>query len=201
MIRKKTLYLSLNTIYMKLSEAIETNKNAILLRSGILFDVFNPNMENVNIQDIAHALSNICRYGGHSPKFYSVAQHSVLCSYQEGTPTEQLEFLMHDSSEAYLADVPSPIKKNLPNYIKIEESLLEVIFFKFSLNYPLSDKVKQVDSELLSYEFKNFFEIPNKDFQFWSPEDSKARFLERFNELYQLVIDSLDGNPECGDLN
>ncbi|GIV43995.1 MAG: hypothetical protein KatS3mg035_1118 [Bacteroidia bacterium] len=55
---------------MKLEEATRINPNAILIHSGILFDVFNPKIEDIDINDIAHALSNICRYGGHSPKFY-----------------------------------------------------------------------------------------------------------------------------------
>lgn len=168
---------------MKLADAFKINPNAILIHSGILFDVFNPKKEDVNIIDIAHALSHICRYGGHCPKYYSVAQHSVLCSLHSGTPKEQMEFLMHDSSEAYLMDLPRPIKRNMPNYVIIEESLLEVIFDKYNLSYPLSKRIHEVDNLLLHFEYDNFYTNPNPNFEFWTPEEAKAKFLARYNEL------------------
>lgn len=174
---------------MKLHEAAKINPNAILIRSGILFDVFNPKAEDIRIEDIAHALSNLCRYGGHSPKFYSVGQHSVLCSLQPGSYQEQLEFLLHDASEAYLVDLPRPIKKNMPDYVRIENNLLQVIFEHFNLNFPLSDLVHKVDNEMLHYEYDNFYDSssPNSSFIFWSPEESKAKFLSRFYELTRLI--------------
>ena len=118
---------------MKLKEAVKINPNAILIHSGILFDVFKPNEEDIRIDDIAHSLSNICRYGGHSPKFYSVAQHCVICSYKEGSIKEKIEFLLHDASEAYLADMPRPVKRNMQNYVEMEDNLLGLIFKKFNL--------------------------------------------------------------------
>lgn len=170
---------------MKLQDAARINPNAMLVHSGILFDVFNPNPEDIRIIDISHALSNICRYGGHSPKFYSVAQHCVLCSLQIGTPKEQMEFLMHDASEAYLADMPRPIKRNLPEYIRVEDALLEVIFKHFGLTFPLTDKVHQVDDAMLQFEYKSFYddEESNPNFVFWTPEEAKAKFLARYEEL------------------
>ena len=168
---------------MKLKEAIKINPNAILVHSGTLFDVFNPSMEDIKIEDIAHSLSNICRYGGHSPKFYSVAQHCVICSHKEGTISEKLEFLLHDASEAYLADMPRPIKRNMKNYMEMEDSLLELIFKKFQLNFPLSDRVHEVDDVVLAYEYRSFFEIKDENFEFWSPEYSKKMFLDRYYEL------------------
>ena len=94
----------------------------------------NPKTENIRVLDIAHALSNICRYGGHCTRFYSVAQHSVFCSKQLGTPLEQMEFLMHDASEAYLIDLPRLIKRGMPMYREIEDNLLYVIFKHFGFN-------------------------------------------------------------------
>jgi hypothetical protein len=175
---------------MKLADAFKTNPNAILIHSGILFDVFNPKAEDVKVIDIAHALSNLCRYGGHCPKFYSVAQHSVLCSFQPGTPQEQMEFLMHDASEAYLIDLPRPIKRNMPNYVAIEEPLLKLIFERYKLNYPLSERVHEVDSLLLHFEYDNFYTNYNPSFECWAPEDAKMKFLARFNELQILISQS-----------
>ena len=76
---------------------------------------------------MAHALSNMCRYGGHCPVFYSVAQHSVRCSEkceeEGGSLIEQLECLLHDTPEYVLVDLPKPIKKNIPQYNEIENKL------------------------------------------------------------------------------
>lgn len=168
---------------MKLTDAYKTNPNAILIHSGILFDVFNPKAEDIRIIDIAHALSNLCRYGGHCPKFYSVGQHSVLCSLQPGTPQEQMEALMHDASEAYLIDLPRPIKRSMPNYIAIEEPLLKLIFEHFKLTYPLTEKVHEIDTLLLHFEYDSFYTNPNPNFEFWTPEEAKAKFLARYHEL------------------
>ncbi len=167
---------------MKLEE-VSKSPNAILIHSGIVFDVFEPKAENIKLIDIAHALSNICRYGGHSPSFYSVAQHSVLCSEQPGTPQEQLEFLMHDASEAFLVDLPRPIKSKMPDYRRIEDNLLALIFDKFELTFPLSDRVHEVDDYLLRFEYNEFFTNPNKDFKFWSPVEAKENFIKRYEIL------------------
>jgi len=168
---------------MKLADAFKTNPNAILIHSGILFDVFNPREEDIKIIDIAHALSNLCRYGGHSPKFYSVAQHSVLCSLQAGTPQEQMECLMHDASEAYLIDLPRPIKRNIPQYVQIEDALLKVICEHFKLTFPLSERVHEVDNFILHFEYERFYDVIDENFSYWTPEYAKASFLARYHEL------------------
>ena len=169
---------------MKLSIAKKLNPHAILLHSGVLFDVFNPNLEDINIEDGAHGLSLLCRYGGHSPKFYSVAQHSVLCSLEKGTPKEQMEFLLHDLTEGFgMVDLPSPVKRQIPEYVRIENNLQKIICQRFDLSYPLSKKTHEVDRKMLEFEYKSFFEKPNDLFDFWSPEKSKEKFLARFSEL------------------
>lgn len=168
---------------MTLLEAKKTNPNAILIHSGILFDVFNPKIEDINIIDGAHGLSNLCRFGGHAPKFYSVAQHSVLCSLAYGTPQEQMECLLHDLTEFVLIDLPSPIKRQIPEYVRIEENLQKIICERFNLTYPLSENTHNVDKKILEFEYNSFFEEPNESFEFWTPEQAKERFLQRFNEL------------------
>lgn len=85
-------------------------KPSICTASGIEFDPFDPRVENVRIDDIAHALANTCRFGGHTREFYSVAQHSILVS-QYLPRNLALYGLLHDAGEAYLLDVPSPIKQ------------------------------------------------------------------------------------------
>lgn len=91
--------------------------------TGRKFYSLDPTPEMVSIIDIAHALSNQCRYSGHSEKFYSTAQHCcILASYVEnvmkGTALDCLQILMHDAAEAYLADMPRPIKQHMPEFRK-----------------------------------------------------------------------------------
>ena len=86
--------------------------------TGIMFDPLNPDPELVNITDIAHALSLLCRANGHFRNFYSVAQHSINCmeeAKERGYSRKvQLACLLHDASEAYLSDVTRPIKQEIP---------------------------------------------------------------------------------------
>ena len=101
-------------------------KTWIQTHSGIAFDLLKPTPDMIVIDDIAHALSNLCRFTGHS-KFYSVAQHSRLASFMV---SEQfaLQALMHDASEAYLTDISAPLKA-LPcmaEYKKLEAKLEEL---------------------------------------------------------------------------
>jgi hypothetical protein len=71
----------------------------------------------------------------------------------------------------------------MPNYVAIEEPLLEMIFGLYKLTYPLTDRVHEVDRILLHFEYDNFYTNPNPNFEFWSPKEAKAMFLARFNEL------------------
>lgn len=100
---------------------------------GRQFWPFAPRVEDVSIVDIAHALSNIPRFGGHTRRFYSVAQHSLAVSHACEQRAAALG-LLHDASEAYLLDIPSPIKQHLPDYQRAEERLQVVIHQAFGLD-------------------------------------------------------------------
>lgn len=128
-------------------------KDCIRTYSGIYVNVFEPTIEMICIEDIAHALSSQCRFGGHLPRFYSVAQHSLYCSYSMPVPELKLCTLLHDASEAYLMDIPRPIKLRLANYKEIEDGLMKLIAEKFGFEYPLPEEVKKVDNEMLEYEW------------------------------------------------
>ncbi len=100
--------------------------------SGRRFDYINPDIYSIRISDIAHALSNECRYAGHCPQFYSVAQHSILTSMIV-PPALALEALLHDAAEAYCKDIPSPLKRLLPDYQIIEGRVDALIRSNFGL--------------------------------------------------------------------
>ena len=133
--------------------------------TGEDFTPLTPNIDQIKIEDIAHALSLMCRANGHIKRFYSIAQHSINCANEakaRGLNIKlQLACLIHDGSEAYLSDITKPVKKHLPQYIDIEKVLQELIFIKF-LGVALSDnermQVERIDEDILIFEFHNLME-------------------------------------------
>jgi 5'-deoxynucleotidase YfbR-like HD superfamily hydrolase len=131
--------------------------------SGIQFYPLSPNVDRIVVVDIAHALSNLCRFGGHTGWFYSFAQHSVLVS-QACPPSLALEGLLHDASEAYLLDLPSPIKRlavSLP-YRLAEHALSEAIAERFDLRFPFDEKVLVADLRVLATEVRDCMQFMPK---------------------------------------
>ena len=163
--------------------------------TGKLFDPTNPNIDGIDIVDIAHALSLLCRGNGHVKHFYSVGQHSISC-YREAKARNyskkvQLACLFHDGSEAYLSDITRPVKPKLPEYLIIEDKLQNIIWQKF-IKEPLSEKdLKQVfaiDDDILSYEFEHLMPkqisdnyknlLTKPDLSFVNPALVKKEFLD-----------------------
>jgi 5'-deoxynucleotidase YfbR-like HD superfamily hydrolase len=103
-----------------------------------------PRVEDIWIDDIAHSLANLCRFGGHCRQFYSVAQHSVLVSRL--VPLH-LAFvgLMHDATEAYVGDMVRPLKYSLPQFLEIEDAIWRLIARRFDLPLHLPAEVKEAD--------------------------------------------------------
>lgn len=170
-----------------------------------MFDPLRPNVELIDIKDIAHALSMLCRANGHFVRFYSVGQHCVNCmreaaarGYSSGI---QLACLLHDASEAYLSDVTRPVKQELPRYKEIEEPLQEVIWNKW-LDEPLTEEDRKlvfgVDDDILAHEFMALMgtklveptpEIMSKPvFEFTGFVQCEQEFLQLFHHL------TADGN-------
>lgn len=124
--------------------------------SGHPISLLAPKHEHISILDIAHALSNICRYSGHC-QFYSVAEHSILVARAlqnagcDKTVVQQ--GLMHDAAEAYLGDVTSPLKSKLHNYRKIESKLRKTIFRRFNIPVDIPQIVWDYDHKLLHSEY------------------------------------------------
>ena len=129
--------------------------DSILTYSGHYLDVFNPDPACICIEDIAHALAQIPRFGGHLIRPLSVAEHCMNVAYK--VPVQLgLDALLHDASEAYLMDIPSPIKRRLPDYKKLEENLTKVINAKFGIAYPKPIEIKAADKVCLEEEHERY---------------------------------------------
>ena len=122
----------------------------ILTHSGKVYDYLKPD-ENIDIEDIASALSRICRFTGHSRSFYSVATHSVLVSYLV-PPSLAFEALMHDAHEAYIGDVNAPLKSLLPDYRDIEADVESCVRRHFGLPGTMHPLVKKADRRACTIE-------------------------------------------------
>lgn len=135
--------------------------DAIFTHSGIFIRPLDPNPDAIRIEDIAHALSNQCRWTGHTSRFYSVAEHCVGVSRLAAMQAHEwgLSALLHDASEAYLADLARPIKK-APGlgeiYLEVEARLEDAVAARFNTFVdPLSYReIKEADEMMLWAEAK-----------------------------------------------
>lgn len=124
--------------------------------TGQKFWPLDPRAEEVHLEDIAHALSRICRFNGHVRSHYSVAQHAVIVSH---LVPQYLAFeaLHHDDAEAYLADLVRPVKKHIRQYIKHERALEKVISKRFRFKYPLPAVIHDIDTRIVADEAESLF--------------------------------------------
>lgn len=158
-------------------------KDHVRTRSGQYVNLLDPDPKTLLIEDIAHALAHTPRFGGHLVTFYSVAQHSFLGSL-ELEHKLAFDFLMHDASEAYLVDIPSPLKAHLPEYKKIEHNMMVVLSKKFGFRYPLDPMIKLVDRHMLQREWDSLMiEDAVEPINPTAPSIIKIQFLNRFKKL------------------
>lgn len=125
----------------------------ITTRSGRQIDVFQIKPDDIDIFDIAYSLSNLCRFGGHTDGFYSVAQHSVRVALYLPLRSRFVG-LMHDATECYLCDLPRPIKQRLPAYKVIEEYVWQAVAKRFDLPAIIPEDVHRADNIALVTEYK-----------------------------------------------
>lgn len=186
--------------------------------TGLVFDPIAPTVDMIVIEDIAHALSNLCRFAGHTRWHYSVAEHSERASraildpfvvsrwegreslpLPDGITSEAMAraALLHDAAEAYLVDIPSPIKRHLTGYKELEARVEGVICERFGvpvalLHHPL---VKYIDQVMLATEKRDLFLPPRRSWeQLPDPHrhvilpraafSAKTAFLSRFRDLF-----------------
>lgn len=166
------------------------NRPRVQTRSGHYFDPQNASVSKIEIVDIAHSLSNICRYNGHCKRFYSVAEHAVL-TYEIARklwPNDldvQWAALLHDASEAYVGDVTSPLKAQLPKYREIEDSIQDQIATEFNIVWSkhVKEAVHKVDVEALATEAPMLF----KDVSSWGALDGVDKHTELLRDKFPLT--------------
>lgn len=186
-------------------------RTAVQTFTGKWVDVGNPQVAAIDPVDIAHALSQICRFNGHTRYPYSVAQHSVLVSRavrdalvletDEERRAASLAALLHDAHEAYVMDVPTPIKRLLPGYAAIEAGMLSAVARRFGLDP--SDEVRyliaRADRKMLATEVRDLMPTGSagqyhersrmvEPFPWhidpWEPREAEKAFLSLFRSLY-----------------
>ena len=182
----------------------------ITTASGRRMDFVNPDPDQVDELDIAIALGRAARFAGHTSRFYSVAEHCVNVSLVcEKRGEDPLWGLLHDAAEAYMCDLPGPLKRLLPGYSEIEHRVLRVIALKFKvgINSPFFGTVpigvKQVDMELLCVEGKLLTrgdwpsiekselsddEIKIIGLHCFKPDQAASLWIERLNLLQLLAV-------------
>jgi hypothetical protein len=167
--------------------------------SGKKLFFLDPKPEQIDIRDIALALSRVHRFNGHTTKPLTVAEH-CWAGARYIQSEYKLSFLLHDAAEAYLCDIPSPIKQYMPEYKKLEKKLMDTIAAKYSCNFE-SDMVKYYDLTLLSNEAYHLTASQGNDWEVWKqvkrpiittefkplclePEVARRVFLDLFYDLH-----------------
>lgn len=168
----------------------------IITYSGNLFNPLEPKKCVINIEDIAHALSNMCRFSGHTKQFYSVAQHSVLVSNYVN-PVNSFAALLHDASEAYIVDIPTPYKMTsmFSEYRNVEKVLMDEIYHRFHIENFDQDDINSADHRVFAAEVRDLMQYSAYDD--WNiksqpvkevivpllPHEAEQLFINRFIKL------------------
>lgn len=153
--------------------------------TGKLIDFSNVRPEDIDIRDIAHGLAHITRFGGQAQNHITVAEHSLAVA-SIVPDVHKFSALMHDAAEAYLGDIPKPLKNLLPDYTRIEKYLMKIIAGKFGFEYPVPPIVKDADMQAIRREWQENV-LSSRDRSI-IPEDIAVReeFLLKFRE-YDLL--------------
>lgn len=153
-----------------------------------------PNPADIEIRDIAHSLAMQCRYAGHCRRFYSVAEHSVLLAdWMLGVaPEHALWALLHDASEAYMVDVPRPLKHSMPDYLAAERQVMRAVCRRFQLPDAMPVLVHEADQDIIADELVNMEHMPWHDkhdnplgvkLRYWGPSIAETEFLNMYDTL------------------
>lgn len=178
---------------------VKTNDGRLNCYSGKVVNLLDPQPDQIDILDIALALSRQARFNGMTSHYYSVAQHSVLAAQLGKDHGCALELLLHDAAEAYTGDIVKPLKNLLePNISKIEKSIEAVIQSKFGVDFiKHKAKIKEIDGYLLEVEHRilqtndNSMELylysemasGRTNAMYWTPDQAERLFIQVFNKL------------------
>jgi len=174
--------------------------NTIKVAAGHDVNLANPDPGSIEIRSIAAALSKICRFGGHCPRFYSVAEHCIHATElaaADGVGINPLAAIfLHDAAEAYIGDMVKPLKCMVPEFCVIEAAIERAFGVSFS-HYSAS--IKKYDRAMLKAEklsmwpddcekWSGFGDIENREvrFHFWSPHEAEMQFLAMARTLQLL---------------
>lgn len=166
----------------------------IHLYTGKLFNLLRPRPRDVDIESIAHSLSQITRWTGQCPEPFSVGQHCCMCA--DLAPQEhKLAALMHDAHESLTNDCARPLKALLPRYQEIAGKIERMLAVKYRLPYPEPGLIKEIDLRMQATEGRQFF--PKGDWshypvapfditiKVWPHKRAEREFLRRFHRLYR----------------
>lgn len=176
--------------------------NSIRLRSGAYFDFLNPRWQEIQLADIAGALSKICRFGGQIDVFYSVAEHSIMCANQafdDGNHPDCIRAVfLHDAAEAFVGDVVRPLKLMLPEFAMLERRVEQAIERRFGVDfskYKLS--IREIDNAMLLAERRAMFSPDDvewfgekstrkldRSFRLFGPAEAERAFLECAKQFF-----------------
>lgn len=194
---RRELYAALNRDLGRADHSFGRSGDWLQTFTGRQFFPMDPRPDEVFIEDIAHSLSMQCRYAGHCLRFYSVAEHSVLLTRyfrQKGAPlTTQLWALLHDASEAYLVDVPRPVKPYLEGYRQAEAAVMRAICERFGLPIDMPEEVHAADGAIIGDERFNMAPCVAEWYatgsglgvflRNWTPEVAESEFLDEFHRI------------------
>lgn len=158
-------------------------EGAIATYTGKMVSPFNPDPKSICIEDLAHGMSNTCRFAGQASEFYSVLEHSIEVAAM--LPLElKLKGLLHDSPEGILTDIPKPYKHMIPGYEDNEDKLLEAIFAGLKLSYtlPLEQEIKNADAYMYGVE-QRLLMPKNKKSPYIMNEDEYKEYVDTYGEL------------------
>lgn len=187
------------------------------LYSGRQVDPWSVKPEDIDIASVAHSLSMLCRFGGHSNEFYSVAQHCVRAA-QLVPKKDRLQALLHDATESFVQDLIRPVKCMLLRYKELERDIWKQFAARFRLPEEFPASVMQADEVCLKAEIRQFMNPPGRDTELasdyfarvadtdpvprvWTPREAESMYLMTFSDAVAQYGAYLEGRTLDGELD
>jgi uncharacterized protein len=164
--------------------------------TGKPFFPLDPSPYLIDIEDIAHSLSMLCRYNGHVRRFYSVAEHCVVLSHTVD-PEHARWALLHDAAEAYIGDMVWPLKEEIPEFKQVEAGIMGAICARFDLDPVQPEQVTEHDRRIVIDERDSLMALGYRPWpalegfaplrvtlEGWDPARASSEYLSRFQRLF-----------------